>query len=314
MPGLLYHTGALGDFIAAIPALAFWQRRNRGERLVLLGKPVIGEFAQEIGLIDDYLDIDSSRLLPLFSENRPSAAADLLAPFTTAIIFSNPDSPLIRHCKERATLTVFWQPPFPSSRMPIVDYHLSLFADPSTIPPHEKIPRVTPPDKALADAEALLGADTRLMVLHPGSGSRKKNWPFDRFLSLANSLRTADVPILWLRGPADDHFEVSGHDLLVSSPKLSLCAALLSRCRAYAGNDSGITHMAAAAGCPTVAIFGASDPGVWAPRGEKVAVIYKHYECSPCHRAGVDDSGCGRTCLAAISVEEVRAAIESAQM
>jgi len=47
----------------------------------------------------------------------------------------------------------------------------------------------------------------------------------------------------------------------------------LARARLYIGNDSGITHLAAAAGCPTLAIFGPTNPAVWAPRGANVRVI-----------------------------------------
>src|SRR5437899_3190184 len=50
---------------------------------------------------------------------------------------------------------------------------------------------------------------------------------------------------------------------------------LLRRCRAYIGNDSGITHLAAYLGCPTVAIFGPTDPRVWGPIGRRSRVIWK---------------------------------------
>jgi ADP-heptose:LPS heptosyltransferase len=54
---------------------------------------------------------------------------------------------------------------------------------------------------------------------------------------------------------------------------LPVLAARLSRCGLYVGNDSGVTHLAAAVGCPTVALFGESDRRVWAPRGPRVKVI-----------------------------------------
>ena len=47
----------------------------------------------------------------------------------------------------------------------------------------------------------------------------------------------------------------------------------LAGARVFLGNDSGITHLATAAGCPTVAVFGATDPRVWAPRGTHVTVL-----------------------------------------
>jgi ADP-heptose:LPS heptosyltransferase len=53
-------------------------------------------------------------------------------------------------------------------------------------------------------------------------------------------------------------------------------------CRLYIGNDSGITHMAAALDIPTLAIFGPTDPVLWSPRGKNVVVVRKETECSPC--------------------------------
>jgi ADP-heptose:LPS heptosyltransferase len=50
-------------------------------------------------------------------------------------------------------------------------------------------------------------------------------------------------------------------------------ALWFARARLYIGNDSGITHLAAAVGTPVVAVFGPTDPGVWSPRGERVRVV-----------------------------------------
>jgi ADP-heptose:LPS heptosyltransferase len=55
--------------------------------------------------------------------------------------------------------------------------------------------------------------------------------------------------------------------------------------RLYIGNDSGVTHLAAALGVPTIAIFGATSPGTWAPRGENVTVLY----ANPLEALHVDD-------------------------
>ena len=65
---------------------------------------------------------------------------------------------------------------------------------------------------------------------------------------------------------------------------LPTVAGILSKCRAYLGNDSGITHIAAAVGTPMLAIFGPTDPDVWGPRGENVTIIRGRAPCSPCSR------------------------------
>jgi ADP-heptose:LPS heptosyltransferase len=52
--------------------------------------------------------------------------------------------------------------------------------------------------------------------------------------------------------------------------------------RLFIGNDSGISHMAAALGLPTLTIFGPTDHRVWSPRGEKIEVIRRGIPCSPC--------------------------------
>jgi ADP-heptose:LPS heptosyltransferase len=56
----------------------------------------------------------------------------------------------------------------------------------------------------------------------------------------------------------------------VSVPHL---AAVLAESRGYFGNDSGVSHLAAALGVPTVAVFGPTDPAVWAPLGPEVSVV-----------------------------------------
>ena len=60
--------------------------------------------------------------------------------------------------------------------------------------------------------------------------------------------------------------------IALQSLALPLLAAILSQCSLFIGNDSGITHLAAALGVPTIALFGPTDPYVWGPRGKKVFI------------------------------------------
>jgi ADP-heptose:LPS heptosyltransferase len=130
------------------------------------------------------------------------------------------------------------------------------------------------------------------VVIHPGSGSKKKVWQPERFIDVALNLqRHIGSPILVVLGPAEGSgvqriFEGigNGKKAAVFAKGLSLLqlAAVMEGCRLFIGNDSGITHLAAAVGLPTLAIFGPTDPKIWSPRGKKTVVIRKEIPCSPC--------------------------------
>ncbi len=105
-------------------------------------------------------------------------------------------------------------------------------------------------------------------VIHPFSGSSKKNWPLDSFRMVADRLET---PVRFCAGPEDSLAPWMRDAIRI--PNLFELACLLSTARLFIGNDSGITHLAAAAGVPTIAIFISTDPRVWAPRGDHVTVL-----------------------------------------
>lgn len=117
-------------------------------------------------------------------------------------------------------------------------------------------------------------------AIHPFSGSPRKNWPLDRFRKLAQTL---EISVKWCAGPEETLNDA------VRFENLWDLACWLASARVYIGNDSGITHLAAAVGTPVVAVFGPSDPQIWRPLGERVRIV----------------SGA----LDAIPVEQVRSAV-----
>ena len=120
-----------------------------------------------------------------------------------------------------------------------------------------------------------------ILALHPGSGGAAKCWPAQRFAELAAAAAHdwGVVPV-FLIGPADASAWCQVREALppaLAAPALverplREVLALLSLARAYVGNDSGISHLAGRA-CPTLALFGPSDPRVWHPLGSRVAVL-----------------------------------------
>jgi heptosyltransferase-3 len=114
------------------------------------------------------------------------------------------------------------------------------------------------------------------LALHPGSGSPRKNWPLERFEHLATQF-AGGRPWLLVRGPAEVGLgrsleDVAGAVVANNLPIRNL-GALLAHAGAYVGNDSGVSHLAAAWGAPTVALFGPTDPNVWSPVGPRVVAL-----------------------------------------
>ena len=98
------------------------------------------------------------------------------------------------------------------------------------------------------------------VILHPFSGSAKKNWPLEHFRELAEQLANVE----WTCGPEE---RLDGARRFGDLAEL---ARWISGARLYIGNDSGITHLAAAVGTPALALFGPTDPAIWCPGGAHV--------------------------------------------
>ena len=148
------------------------------------------------------------------------------------------------------------------------------------------------------------------IMVHPTARYWFKAWPPERFASLSDWFVKRGYPVV-LVGNAQDQlveekiYGITRHKPLSFIGKTSLLelAALMKRSALFIGNDGGPMHIAAAVGCPVLALFGPSDPAVWGPRGKKTSVLYKGLDCRDCFYPG-----CFRgeeSCMKQISVEEV---------
>jgi heptosyltransferase-3 len=265
MATLIYHAGALGDFITTLPAMTAWRRLHGGERTLLLGKPAFAGLA--VPPFDEVLDVESALWAPLFSGETgvPDHLLTRLSRVTSALVFAHSSSPIVERLTSIGVHSILRQDPFPPTPTPIVDYHLSLFPD-VAFTDEERKPRVDTSGPAQRQAGTTV-------AIHPGSGSARKNWPLSRFVEAARCLHAEGAKVTWIVGPAEEGIALPADARVWRGLDLRALAASLSRCRLYIGNDSGVTHLAAACGCPTVALFGGSDPRVWLPRGGRVRAI-----------------------------------------
>jgi heptosyltransferase-2 len=174
-------------------------------------------------------------------------------------------------------------------------------------------------DKEKADSilAQRLPADLPFLVgLHPGAGRPIKCWPAERFAQVADRMIEHLGATVILFGTAQDERavkrflqQVRGSDRIVSlvgELSLSQFMTILQRLDFFVGNDSGPTHLAAAAGIPTLGVYaGTIDAAQWAPLGPKAAVIQKKMRCSPCFLAKKPDCPYDIACLGDLSVTDV---------
>jgi ADP-heptose:LPS heptosyltransferase len=148
-----------------------------------------------------------------------------------------------------------------------------------------------------------------MLAIAPGSGAREKNWPVISFEMIARWWRERiGGSVIIILGPVEE--ERGGYESLcrygvaIRGITLGRLAAVIARCSLYVGNDSGISHLAAALGVPTAAVFGPSNINQWAPRGKTVLVFRHEVPCSPC-AVSVMKNCRHRDCLAALTPAEV---------
>lgn len=321
---LIIHQGALGDFILSLPAIAALRHGHSGSFIELWGYPDILRLVEWRFYADAIASINRAGISQLYSERAaaPDGLIGRIKTFDLAVLFGGElQETFAANLRRHGVRDVYRISTFPAEggRTHVIDHQLSQLSD-MGIPAAGGMPEIFPGPEDERYAQRFLEAhqiepDTFTVAMHIGSGSRKKAWPPDRFAQLAQALVTRGIRLIVLTGPADTELErgyreraPSGAGIMLTGHPLPELAALLKRCSVFVGNDSGMTHLAAASGTPVVALFGPTDPRVWRPRGKDVTLICGSAECLPCSRDKMQS--CARQkCLENITVEEVYRAI-----
>jgi len=321
---LVIRPGALGDVLLTLPALQALQARFPEAAIEMMGDLAALQWLPGRSVVRSVSSFDRADLVELFQpEAQPGLALQrYLEPFDLIISYAtSPEHIFARNLVRFARGKVIcWDArPRQGLRMHMSAYLQQPLRELGVQEDVDK-PRLllTAEDhEAAAQWWQEHGLGEGLAVaIHPGSGSAAKNWPAERFAAVAQQVRKErGMQVLLVSGPADEAVvavverELGGQGyVLLQQLPLPLLAALLARCWAYVGNDSGVSHLAAAMGTHVVAIFGPTDAAVWAPRGVSVRVVQGTATCAPC---SVEQRwACRqRVCLEGVTVEEVMKAL-----
>jgi len=329
---LVRATNWVGDAIMALPALEAVRRRFPGARVEVLALPYVAQIYEGQGVADELITYDrKGRHEGILGRER--LAATLKAKrFDTALLLQN--------AFDAAWLA--WRAGIPERIGYRRDGRAILLSQAiavpraGEIPPHEKfyylellrragwldalpdVPQISlrVGTEAAKQAEENLrrlgvkAGGTRIAVGAGASYGSAKCWPPERFALALNLLqRERDADVILFGTPAETAVSAAIQDGL-ARPALDLTGktqikelpALLSRCSAFLGNDSGAMHVAAAVGLPVVAVFGPTDPHGTAPVTLRCTIIQERPYCSPCflRRCPTD-----HRCMTAVEPETV---------
>jgi heptosyltransferase-2 len=273
---LVIRGGAIGDFILTLPAIKLLRDEFPAAHLEILGYKYIVALAEMSGYANAARSIEDASLSTFFSRDG-ELAPELLNYFgsfqqVVSYLF-DPEEIFARNLRRAGVRNLIVGSP----RMTDQEHAARQLARPL-----ERLRiYLSDPAAAIVPDEARK-IDSSLMALHPGSGSTKKNWPQERFIELAQMLleKNTKQRLLLVGGEADEQtlrklVETLPNERLELARNLSLPAVAnrLQNCALFIGHDSGISHLAAAVGTPSVLLFGPTNPAVWAPQNPQVRVL-----------------------------------------
>ncbi|HHT9130822.1 MAG TPA: glycosyltransferase family 9 protein [Candidatus Brocadiaceae bacterium] len=325
---LIIRPGAIGDLIVTLPTIGAIRNHFKSARIEVMGYPLYLEIIRGRFYTDTISRFDQADVAQLFMKDAKilTTLMKRLGDMDLIISFvSDKERIFTNNLKATGARYVVHYEPFPSDRegIHIVDHFLKSLNS-LGISHFSKIPKIFlhEEDKRFGDdfiKNRITNPKKILVAVHPGSGSRQKCWPTKRFAALISWLiEEMNAQVLVVSGQADDEIvsrlkmEVKVEDDLIVLNQISLpnLAAVIKRCKFFIGNDSGIAHLAAAVGTPTVSIFGPTDPNMWGPRGGQVKILYKKLPCSPCS-VETRKNCLAQICLENIEVEDVVRAVRN---
>ena len=276
MKTLIIRPAALGDTLMLAPAIS--NSREWGEVIVAGRKPGI-DFLRP--LVSGCLDFEVPGWHALFMDVLEPGVRLPVHEADRIVAFLNDPQGIIRknmeHFFHGASIAVL--PGYPGENEAVhVALYLAGALENSGLPVNaEKVMM-----EAMNSPLLLPGHRSRLrVVFHPGSGGTQKNFPPEFWLNLVRAFRkkiafVKELPVILL-GPAEENllplFSGEKEVEILFSPDIGKLSLLLQEASLYIGHDSGITHLSAMFGAPTLALFRHSSVTQWRPLGPRVKVV-----------------------------------------
>lgn len=300
--GVIIHPGAVGDCLLMLPLAAYMKQSMNLERLDFIGRMEYIEFYPGRTCVDRVRSLESIQMHRFFEDEASFVLEDkdrlqtAFESYEQIVSFLGHGHPHFEnnllfcvHSTHSAEVTLLPLSPAKDDPMHVSEFYLSAFAREHGLdqPMLEPSQTVTPFPSDFAAGQDLLeqaGIDTdkTIAIIQPGSGSTEKCWHLDNFLQVADALKSEGLEPAFVIGPveqerfdADTLKRLRDNRPVLSQISLTQVLQVLTQAELFLGNDSGISHLSAAMGKKTVALFGpAGRPDNYRPLGANVTVLH----------------------------------------
>ena len=278
--------GAIGDFILTLPALKALRDAHGDAHIEILGYAHIASLADDRFYANAVRSIEYAALARFFARGSelPDALVEYFAGFDLIISYLfDPDLIFQTNLERAGTGDIITGPAKLEENAHAARQLARPMVNDLALPLETTSAFVYPSAQDRAFAENFLsGLPAPIVAIHPGSGSEKKNWPLPNWVQLGRRLLDSSGfsgSLLVVTGEADEAQTAALRSAwtnprvrFASNLPLPHLAAVLAP-TTFLGHDSGISHLAAAAGADCVLLFGPTNPEVWAPTNAKVRVL-----------------------------------------
>jgi heptosyltransferase-3 len=290
---LVIRGGAIGDFILTLATLKALREGYPHAHIEILGYKHIAVLAENRFYAQAVRSIEYGTLASFFAKNSklPAELANHFASFDLIISYLYDPDGIFENNLQRCGVENLIHGPAKVDDREHAARQLARPLEELGLGARDFAPRIYHSTESRKFAEDFLrGMPRPILAIHPGSGSETKNWPIENWIEFgsrsgafqsatAEYERLKQRPFLIVSGEADEiqcaRLESEWKDRDVRFAKnlpLPHLAAVLEN-SIFVGHDSGISHLAAAAGAKCILLFGPTDPDVWAPMNQNVEVI-----------------------------------------
>ncbi len=281
---LVVRGGAIGDFVLTLPAIKVLREAFPKAHLEILGYKQIIALAEQRFYANAVRSIEFAGLAGFFARGADldPGLKEYFGSFDLIVSYLfDPDGIFeenVKHCAPGQFVTV-------SPRIEPNEHAALQLARPLAqlgLPAPDLAPHIFPSAQDRVAASAVVRRGEGAVALHPGSGGERKNWSLENWVALGERLLCSGIArkLLVFGGEADGAQLRLLHETWGAQPvsyaenlPLPLVAAAIKNCSAFVGHDSGISHLAAAVGTPSILLFGPTDPKIWAPKNENLHVV-----------------------------------------